>query len=169
MNDEMQVANVLQGGLNDKAEEIDETARWNSLPGFSEWDRRAASSFGCRRKMKLSAVALAQAILAKDPIAMIGRAKAYHRQRALDALKTFKTLKWRIVLNSINNWPTRCCSVRTVYLLAEAYSRRRFRQEQSLYRKLVRLKPPIRQTGHLANCWRITNSRKRPCASGKRC
>ena len=83
---------------------------------------------------------LTQAGLARDPLATMRQGEDYPRQRALEALRTFKKLDaYRAELEKqLAEAPS---SVRTVYLLAEAHGREDSAKALGYYRKLVEIKP----------------------------
>ncbi len=140
VNDEQQVISVLQQlGLKEKVEELNKRRAGVRAPGsrirLEEQLQQQVSA-----KNGKEAVALARAILARDPLATLRQGGDYPRQQALDALRTFKTLDaYRAELEKqLAEAPS---SVRAVYLLAEASGREDPAKALGYYRKLVELKP----------------------------
>ena len=139
-NDEMQLVNLLREfGLKDKAEELTKKRAGVRAPG-SRNRIEDQLELQVRAKNATEAVSLARAILSRDPLATLGQGQDYPRQRAIEALRTFKTLDaYRGELEKqLAEAPS---SVRTVYLLAEANGGEESAKALAYYRKLVELKP----------------------------
>jgi tetratricopeptide (TPR) repeat protein len=140
-NDEPQVINALSElGLKEKVEELNKRRAVARAPGsrnrIEDQLQQQVSA-----KNEKEAVALARAILARDPITTMRQGNEdYARQRAVEALRTFKMLDaYRVELEKqLTEAPS---SVRTVYLLAEAHGQEDSAKALGYYRKLVELKP----------------------------
>ena len=139
-NDEAQVMNVLRElGLNDKAQELMKRRTAVRTPGMPNGIEQQLEQ-QVQAKNETGALALARAILARDPLTTMPMNGDYARQRAIDAMRTFKALSaYRAELTKqLADAPS---SVRTIYLLAEATAQDEPRAAIDYYRKLVELKP----------------------------
>ncbi len=142
-NDHSQLVSVLSElGLREQASDLSKKRPNARGSGGGRRGLQEQLDEKVRAKNEKEAVALARAILARDPLSAAAQQDEYTRRRAIEALRTFKQIgAYRAELQKqLAESPN---SLRTLFALAEAPEKEDASGKDSLpyYRKLAELKP----------------------------